>query len=640
MSLSEEEKRVVKLYFDFCEYFSHGIIQYHVYLHVSSDIKMDKEIISGKNTDKYHIYNLNADKYPLVVKYFESFLEAKVNDNGIMQDMPFLTKKRYGDYITNILQNIENIASYGYFCVDSGYTIKESTQKKDREFVDKDLFICGSQQKTFIVIRFSMLSTIKSILNENKLCDKDLIVAWREYVRKHPSQTKYGLIPDNYCNNYLRYKDLLSLAMRVPIGYLFLTTNTTNLISLASRNNIGKSPLKVETNDRNLSNWVNDEIKSLISGMTDVKSSSNTLSLTAQPSPTQSSPQIFDKQNNKIIWSCSHVNENTKSPFCPTCGSKVIGRSCEHINEQNKEKFCSQCGKEVRMVSFDGTKESKAVESTHVKNKPCANDEAKTSLNRKVVLQQLCSLLPQAKPQKLVQFLTERQGGKKFLNLNTLRLNNEDRVSTKGMLINKEQKICMSEASGQHFDKIVYLFEQLSQCPEEKDEDLSLTGFIDFVLNLPEPDKRKSVSKRIRKEIFEESGGDCSCCDKPITEEYFELGHIIPHKFGGKSEKDNLTAICQTCNDEMGTMYLYEYMMIADFPYDDEDEDMVQLMNTIRRIHNQSTLIIKMIKANMLKGELKVSQEYLNKIVMILSDKKKYYLYHRDTINSLAMDLF
>jgi len=50
-----------------------------------------------------------------------------------------------------------------------------------------------------------------------------------------------------------------------------------------------------------------------------------------------------------------------------------------------------------------------------------------------------------------------------------------------------------------------------------------------------------------------------------------EYGHIIPHKYNGSVNKDNLRPICSTCNNSMKTMNLYEYCFINSYITKDDD---------------------------------------------------------------------
>lgn len=72
--------------------------------------------------------------------------------------------------------------------------------------------------------------------------------------------------------------------------------------------------------------------------------------------------------------------------------------------------------------------------------------------------------------------------------------------------------------------------------------------------------KEMAISYRKRKEIFERDGGRCQICnhelhidmDRRNDNYYVQLDHIVPKSKGGSNQKDNLRALCKSCNSRRG----------------------------------------------------------------------------------------
>lgn len=60
--------------------------------------------------------------------------------------------------------------------------------------------------------------------------------------------------------------------------------------------------------------------------------------------------------------------------------------------------------------------------------------------------------------------------------------------------------------------------------------------------------KRKSISKKIRFEIFKRDSFKCQYCGNSPPNIILELDHIIPVAKGGDNEQDNLVTSCFDCN--------------------------------------------------------------------------------------------
>lgn len=61
-------------------------------------------------------------------------------------------------------------------------------------------------------------------------------------------------------------------------------------------------------------------------------------------------------------------------------------------------------------------------------------------------------------------------------------------------------------------------------------------------------DKRKSISKRVRFEVFKRDNFTCQYCSAKPPNVPLEIDHIIPVSKGGKNNVDNLLTACFDCN--------------------------------------------------------------------------------------------
>ena len=70
-----------------------------------------------------------------------------------------------------------------------------------------------------------------------------------------------------------------------------------------------------------------------------------------------------------------------------------------------------------------------------------------------------------------------------------------------------------------------------------------------------------------------------------------EYGHIIPHKYNGSINIDNLRPICSTCNNSMKTMNLYEYCFRNN--YITKDDNNYDIMDICSDEENNSKMILE-----------------------------------------------
>lgn len=65
------------------------------------------------------------------------------------------------------------------------------------------------------------------------------------------------------------------------------------------------------------------------------------------------------------------------------------------------------------------------------------------------------------------------------------------------------------------------------------------------------PKDTRYISKKIRAMVLARDNGTCQMCGKTISGDGIKLhiDHIIPLEWGGKTEIDNLQALCRECNE-------------------------------------------------------------------------------------------
>ena len=79
---------------------------------------------------------------------------------------------------------------------------------------------------------------------------------------------------------------------------------------------------------------------------------------------------------------------------------------------------------------------------------------------------------------------------------------------------------------------------------------------------------RVPIPRRIRLMAFGNSSNRCMdwmcfCCGVAIKiEGEWECGHVISHSHGGKNVSGNMRPLCRSCNRSMGSINMYEYMVL------------------------------------------------------------------------------
>lgn len=78
---------------------------------------------------------------------------------------------------------------------------------------------------------------------------------------------------------------------------------------------------------------------------------------------------------------------------------------------------------------------------------------------------------------------------------------------------------------------------------------------------------RVGVTVSMRELVWQQSGGVCFACLKPMDQnDKWEAGHILSVKHGGSTTLTNLKLLCFDCNHGMGSKHLFEFMVAHQLP--------------------------------------------------------------------------
>ena len=66
--------------------------------------------------------------------------------------------------------------------------------------------------------------------------------------------------------------------------------------------------------------------------------------------------------------------------------------------------------------------------------------------------------------------------------------------------------------------------------------------------------RRKSLSKNMRREIYEMYGGHCAYCGREIDIKEMQVDHVQSVYLGGEDERSNYRPACRSCNFYKSTM--------------------------------------------------------------------------------------
>ena len=66
--------------------------------------------------------------------------------------------------------------------------------------------------------------------------------------------------------------------------------------------------------------------------------------------------------------------------------------------------------------------------------------------------------------------------------------------------------------------------------------------------------RRKSLSKNMRREVYEMYGGHCAYCGREIDIKEMQVDHVQSVYLGGEDERSNYRPACRSCNFYKSTM--------------------------------------------------------------------------------------
>ena len=66
--------------------------------------------------------------------------------------------------------------------------------------------------------------------------------------------------------------------------------------------------------------------------------------------------------------------------------------------------------------------------------------------------------------------------------------------------------------------------------------------------------RRKSLSKNMRREVYEMYGGHCAYCGREIDIKDMQVDHVQSVYLGGEDERSNYRPACRSCNFYKSTM--------------------------------------------------------------------------------------
>ena len=76
-----------------------------------------------------------------------------------------------------------------------------------------------------------------------------------------------------------------------------------------------------------------------------------------------------------------------------------------------------------------------------------------------------------------------------------------------------------------------------------------ITGEVGIPEKYPISERKYSLSKSDRNEIWNKTDGKCHICGRDVDKENYEADHIRNHSSGGTNLVENFLASCRTCNN-------------------------------------------------------------------------------------------
>lgn len=133
--------------------------------------------------------------------------------------------------------------------------------------------------------------------------------------------------------------------------------------------------------------------------------------------------------------------------------------------------------------------------------------------------------------------------------------------------------------------------------------------------------KRKSLSKKIRFEVFKRDSFTCQYCGSKVPDVILEVDHIKPVSKGGKNELINLVTSCFSCNRGKGKRELKDNSVV-----ELQRQQILEL--NLRRQQLEMMLDLRNSLNNQKEVEGKNAVDYFNKnfTTMMLSDSGESHL--------------
>lgn len=146
--------------------------------------------------------------------------------------------------------------------------------------------------------------------------------------------------------------------------------------------------------------------------------------------------------------------------------------------------------------------------------------------------------------------------------LNKLNLDNDGYSSGRIQFYKKasskqiENTRCLIKNDDEEYEEICnYCEEFIDNCHCDIDSNTNVVHLIQKTNNLT----KRHYQFIWNRDVGNSKSGNCYVCDRTITDDNFEAGHIIAKSNGGNNHVSNLRVVCLPCNRAMGTTNLEEF---------------------------------------------------------------------------------
>ena len=116
--------------------------------------------------------------------------------------------------------------------------------------------------------------------------------------------------------------------------------------------------------------------------------------------------------------------------------------------------------------------------------------------------------------------------------------------------------------------------------------------------------KRKSISKKTRFEVFKRDCFTCQYCGQKVPDVVLELDHIVPIAEGGSDDIVNLTTGCYDCNRGKGKIKLTQITR----------KDITEINEKLKNQNEQIKLYYKFLEKNLLLRKEDPRVSLINKV--------------------------